>query len=84
LHEHTGVFFRDIEEIELYRVKDISVQKPWLQALFGQGRIKLISTDRTSPQVLIDAVSQPTKVAALIRECVEQCRVAKGVRDISM
>jgi uncharacterized membrane protein YdbT with pleckstrin-like domain len=83
LHEYTGVFFRRIEEIELYRVKDIATERPLLQALFGRGRIKLITSDRTTPTVVLNAVQNPIEVANLIRHSVECCRMAKGVREFS-
>lgn len=82
LHETYGVFTRHTETLELYRVKDIAVTRPLLQSLFGRGRIVLITSDRSTPTVTLDAIPDPLPVAALIRECVERCRAAKGVREL--
>ena len=82
LLETTGLLSRQTEELELYRVKDISVEKPWLQRLFGRGRVVLRTSDRSTPQVVLNAVEKPAAVARVIRSCVEHCRVAKGVREI--
>jgi uncharacterized membrane protein YdbT with pleckstrin-like domain len=82
LQETFGVFTRHTETLELYRVKDITVTRPFLQSLFGRGRIVLITSDRSTPKVILDAIPDPLGVAILIRECVERCRVAKGVREL--
>lgn len=82
LREQAGVFSRNVEELELYRVKDISVQQPLLQRLLGRGEVVLVTSDRTTPTILLSAIPNPIAVADLIRRSVEQCRVAKGVREI--
>lgn len=82
LSEQSGVFVRRTDHLELYRVKDIAVSEPLIQALFGRGQITLITSDRTTPVVVLNAVASPLAVAALIRTCVERCRTAKGVREI--
>ena len=82
LRESGGLFFKHTEELELYRVKDISVEQPPLQRLFGRGRIVLRTSDRSTPIVTLNAIPAPLAVADLLRERVEACRVAKGVREI--
>lgn len=82
LREYTGVLFRNVEELELYRVKDISVEQPLLHALLGRGRVILRTSDLSTPTVVLNAVPEPRHVADLVRNCVERCRVAKGVREI--
>lgn len=76
----TGIFVKKIESVELYRVKDLSVSSTLLQTMFGRGRITLQSTDTTSPTLLINAVPNAASVSQLIRNQVEICRAAKGVR----
>lgn len=76
----SGIVVKQVETIELYRVKDIAISGSLLQSLVGRGRIILMTTDTTAPKVLINAVADPETVSRLIREAVEQCRVAKGVR----
>jgi uncharacterized membrane protein YdbT with pleckstrin-like domain len=80
LRETTGVFFRRTDELELYRVADIAVEQPLLQRFVDRGRVVLRTADRSTPTVTLNAVPRPTEVANLIREHVERCRVAKGVR----
>ncbi|HEB98930.1 MAG TPA: PH domain-containing protein [Thiotrichales bacterium] len=77
-----GVFNRDTEEVELYRVKDISVREPLVYRLAGRGTIVLDTSDRTTPVVALQAIPDPAALHDILRETVEQCRLAKGVREI--
>lgn len=83
LREESGIFFRRTEELELYRVKDVSIDQPLLQRLVGCGRVVLETTDRSTPHVVLEAIPDPLAVADLIRDHVERCRVAKGVREFN-
>ena len=83
LRVQNGILFRRTEDLELYRVKDISVDQPFLQRMTGCGRVVLETSDRTTPHIVLDAVPDPLAVADLIRDCVERCRVAKGVREFN-
>ena len=82
LLERSGIVVKRVETLELYRVKDMSVSGTLLQSLFGCGRIVLLTTDTSSPALLINAVPNPEGVCQLLREAVEQCRAAKGVRSL--
>lgn len=80
LLEYSGIVVKHIETLELYRVKDIAVSGTLLQAAFGRGRVVLQTTDASTPTVLISAVANPQLVSQLVRDAVERCRVARGVR----
>ena len=82
LHESVGILFRQTDALELYRVKDIRVQQPLLQRLVGCGRVIMVTSDRSTPVVVLNAIGNPHAVADLLRDCVERCRIAKGVREI--
>lgn len=80
LLEYSGILVKRVETLELYRVKDIAVSGTLFQALFGRGRVVLQTTDASTPTVHISAIASPQHVSQLIRDAVEQCRVARGVR----
>lgn len=82
LLETKGLLFKDTDALELYRVKDVSIQQPLLQRLLGCGRVILLTSDRSTPTIVLSAIPKPHAVAEMLRECVERCRVAKGVREI--
>lgn len=46
------------------------------------GRVVLLTSDRTTPKVIINAIHDPGGIANMIRDLVENCRVDKGVREI--
>lgn len=76
----TGIVVKQVESLELYRVKDLQVSGTLMQSLFGRGRVILLSTDASCPRLVINAVANPAEVAQLVRDAVERCRAAKGVR----
>ena len=80
LLEQSGIFVKHLETLDLYRVMDLSVSGTLLQTIFGRGRITLHSTDASTPTLLMSAVPDPADVSHLIRDAVEACRTAKGVR----
>lgn len=80
LLEHSGIIVKKIEALELYRVKDLSVSGNLLQTVFGRGQIILLTTDSTNPTLIIDAVPDAAGVSKMLRDAVESCRAAKGVR----
>lgn len=72
-----GIFSLEVDDIELYRIKDIHVQQPLLQRVFGLGSIVIWSSDVTLPRCRIHA--QPIGV---IRELREQIRLmSEDLRD---
>lgn len=82
LRVKTGVINRRTDEVELYRVKDLTVSEPLFYRLYGRGNIVLDTSDRTTPVILLQAVRNPHALSGILRTTVENCRLAKGVREI--
>ena len=82
LRIRTGVFSRHVEELELYRVKDTTYVQPFLLRLFKLGHIVLVTSDRTTPTVVIEAVPYAVKRREDLRRSVEQRRDSKRVREV--
>lgn len=80
LLERSGIIVKKVETLELYRVKDLSISSTLLQTLFGRGQVILHTTDTTSPTLLVNALPSPEYVSQIMRNRVEQCREARGVR----
>ena len=76
----TGIIVKRVESLELYRVKDMSIGSTLMQTIFGRGRITLHTTDASCPTLLINAIPNAMDVSQLIRNTIETCRAAKGVR----
>jgi uncharacterized membrane protein YdbT with pleckstrin-like domain len=78
----SGVFNRRTEEIELYRVRDSSLDEPLLMRLFGAGNIVLYATDSSTPTLVLRAVQGAADVRQKLRAAVEAARDQKRVRAI--
>ena len=78
----TGVFSRRSEELELYRVKDLTVEQPFSQRLFGLGRLILHTSDRSNPTLVLPGMRDVDGLRDAVRSRVEPLRAAKGVREI--
>jgi uncharacterized membrane protein YdbT with pleckstrin-like domain len=79
-----GFLSRITDSLELYRVKDLRIIQPLRLRLFGLENIELITSDETSPIVIIDHVPSRLRLADKIREQVEACRLAKGTREVEL
>ncbi len=76
-----GVINQKIDEIELYRVKDSQMIRPWWMRLTGLASIALETSDRTLPQLVIPAIHGGETVRELLRKHVELERDRKRVRE---
>lgn len=82
LIKRTGVLNRQVDEIELYRVKDYRVEKPLSLSIFGLSNVTIVTSDQLTPVVTIRAVSDGEGLRNTIRTIVEKRRAEKGVREI--
>ncbi len=64
-----GIFSRTMEEVELYRVKDIELEQNFWQRLLSIGTITLFSTDKTAPSLSF-TLNQPEYYREQLRACV--------------
>src|SRR5450432_261022 len=71
----TGVLSKSTDSLELYRVKDIRMTQPFLLRLFGLENIELMTSDESTPVVVIDFIPQSVKLGDILRQQVEACRV---------
>ena len=78
----SGVFNRKTEEIELYRVRDSSLDEPLFLRLFGTGNIVLYATDSSAATFVLRAVKAAADVRQKLRAAVEAARDQKRVRSI--
>ena len=84
LQLETGVFNKHLEEIELYRIKDSELQRPFVQRIVGLGTVRVLSSDSTMPEMFVRCVANADGLRELIREHVEKVRKARGVRELDV
>lgn len=71
---------RHVNELELYRVKDVVMNQGILQRLLGYGTVTVLAEDETSPEVDLVAIASPMKVKEMIRTQYRAARQREGVR----
>jgi len=79
-----GVFNKSIDELELYRVHDYKLDKPFWQRIFSLGTITLKTADESNPVVVLKGVRESERVFELLRTYVEECRVKKRVLPLDL
>lgn len=80
-----GVFSKRMEQVDLYRVVDYVVERPFGQRMVGTGNIVLEAMDKTTPEVKISGVK--TDVVALyerLRFATEQEKKKRNVRVLDV
>jgi uncharacterized membrane protein YdbT with pleckstrin-like domain len=77
----TGVINQHIDEIELYRVKDVLVVRPWWMRITGLASLILETSDRSQPHLTIPAVKGGAELREELRKQVEFQRDRKRVRE---
>lgn len=80
LRVREGVLNRSREEVELYRVHDLSLYKPLLLRVFGRAHLTVHSADPSHPVLRIRAVRQPEMVYETFRQTVATARASANVR----
>lgn len=82
LRLYTGVLNQKIDELELYRVKDTTMDKPFMLRIFGLATVHLDTSDRSHPKVELHAISNAVELRETLREQVERLRDLKRVREV--
>lgn len=77
-----GVINQQVDEIELYRVKDTLLLRPWWMRLTGLASIALETSDRSMPRLEIPALSGGMEMREILRKQVEAQRDKKRVREM--
>ena len=80
--EKTGILSQTIEELELYRVRDYTVEKPFIMRLFGLGNLTLLTSDKTNPKIYLYAIKNVESVRDLFRKNVEATRKKTGTKEV--
>ncbi len=82
LRLYEGVLNQKINELELYRVKDTTMERPFWLRVFGLSTLRLDTSDRSHPKVEIEAVADAVNLRETLRKQVEFWRDRKRVREV--
>ena len=75
----SGILKQREDEIRLYRIMDLTLERTFLQRIFGLGTITCDTVDKSSPQLIIRNVKDSRRVKDLISNAVEEERIKKRV-----
>ena len=81
-----GIFVKSLDEVELYRVKDIRLDFTLINQMAGIGTITVTSSDETTRGVPLTLrhVEKAAERRERLRELVETARQKRRVREIDM
>lgn len=81
-----GLVMKSIDEIELYRIKDIRVDFSLLNQIADIGTITITSTDRTTgnAQFVLRDVPAARERREGLRKLVDRARQRRGVRELDV
>lgn len=79
-----GLFSKRTDELELYRVKDVTVVEPFWQRLFSLGNIIIATHDTSTPTIALEALPGASQTREALRNAIEDCRDRKRVRIAEM
>jgi uncharacterized membrane protein YdbT with pleckstrin-like domain len=83
---HKGILVKSIDEVELYRIKDVRIDFTIINQIANIGTITITSSDETTrdaPLVIRDVAGARARRERL-RELVDAARRNRGVREIDM
>lgn len=75
----TGFISRKEDEIRLYRILDITLQRPLHQRIWGLGTIRLNTADKTAPEIEIKRIKHAKQVKEMLSDMVEKERDEKRI-----
>jgi membrane protein YdbS with pleckstrin-like domain len=80
----SGLLGKEIQEIELFRVKDTMVHQTFFLRLFGLGTITILSGDEKQPRLVLAGVPGAIELREKIRAEVMTLRQRFGVREVDV
>lgn len=84
LQERNGILMRTMEEIELFRVKDMQQTQSLVQRVVGLGTLTLFTSDTTRPTMVLNSIRGHRELHDVLRKQVERLRKERGVREFDM
>lgn len=82
LRIYSGIMRRKHEYVEIYRIKDYRIERPFIYRLFGLGNLILYTSDKTTPIVRLEAIPEPEEKQIILRGLVEISRREKRVFEV--
>ncbi len=75
----TGFLNKKEEEIRLYRIMDLTLNRSFGQRLFGVGSIHCCTADKSTPEFDIKSIKRSKDIKNMLSDMVEAQREAKNI-----
>lgn len=79
-----GVFSTITEDLELRRVRDSTIVRPFWARVAGLGNLQILSADASTPRVTLHAIKDPDGVQTKLRSIVQTLYAKYGVRMLEV
>ena len=73
----SGIFSKTVEQVEIYRIRDLVITRSFLERIFDVGSVTVISTDKTASSLELQCIPNVMEVKEHIRHCTEHLRSTK-------
>jgi hypothetical protein len=74
-----GILTRVTDRIEVIDIDDVAYQQGFVERLLGVGTIKIVSSDRTDPELLLRGIDEVSRVADMIDDARRTERRRRGL-----
>jgi uncharacterized membrane protein YdbT with pleckstrin-like domain len=78
-----GIFTKKREEIQLYRIRDISLKRNLIERLLKFGDITILSTDTSSPSYTLRNIRDSIRVSDLLGQASENSRIKNKALELT-
>jgi uncharacterized membrane protein YdbT with pleckstrin-like domain len=72
-----GIVSRSIDNLQLFRIRDLKLQQSVVGRIFGVGDISVTSTDQSTPHLTIRGVDDPRALYDALRELVARSQATR-------
>ena len=80
LFQSVGFFNIKDDEVLLYRIRDIDTSRTLWQRMFGVGSVTVMSSDKTTPTLVLKNIKNPIAVKEMLHKQVEEMKIRRRVR----
>ena len=77
LEVDSGLVARNVDNLQLFRVRDLRLRQSMLERLFGVGDVVVTSTDQSTPHFTIRGVEAPRALYDTLRELVSRSQATR-------
>ena len=74
-----GMITETRNDIELFKIKNITVYQKMKDKLIDVGDIEIISADESNPKIILKRIKNPHDIREKIRDAAKKARAAAGV-----